>query len=91
MKIKETRKCAICNETFRALITTHRLTCSTKCSVLYSKSDEARARAKVARDRPEQRAKRKIYLNKPECKARQKARRKVQNLKRKLEKEGILP
>ena len=73
MKIKETRKCAICVQTFRVLHTSKRKTCSSEHSRKYRDTPENKAKRKAIRDTPEYKAKQKAYRDTPENKAKQKA------------------
>jgi len=46
MKLREIKKCVICVETFRALSTSNRKNCSSKCSQKYQQRPENKAKRK---------------------------------------------
>jgi len=69
MKIRERRKCTMCIETFKTLSTSHRKTCSTKCSREYKQRPEIKAKLKEYKQRPEYKAKQREYKQRPEYKA----------------------
>jgi len=56
MKIKETKKCRMCSETFKVLTTATRKTCSTKCSIAYQQSPKGKARQIAYFQSPEYKA-----------------------------------